>query len=142
MSEPDITAKYKQMLAYVQSNMGSDWTQNSQLDKMGHSLLSTYQGSFPYDVAPELQNEQSCIINLDKSGNKGIHWMALYKEDGTVYGYDSFGRRMNKLMPLEQHVTNDTKDKEQKDSQNNCGQRAIAWLRCVEKYGIENALNI
>ena len=55
--------------------------------------------------------------------------------------YDSFGRPSDKLIGLGNTVDADY-DVEQKEIEQNCGQRCLAWLMCIHHYGIDKALLI
>lgn len=146
MSEAEATAIYTQVLdAITATQIGSGWTMNDQLDKLGKQILTGYKGSFPHDVAPKLKAGECSIVNQDVMGGKGIHWLALINVDGKLYGYDSFGRNMNKLINYRKPIVNDSKDQEQDlggKLEENCGQRCLSWLYVAQNYGIENAMQI
>jgi len=52
------------------------------------------------------------------NGPPGEHWIACYNN----YTYDSFGRDASQ-------------DAEQEESEDDCGQRCIAWLMLCKRYG-------
>lgn len=102
-------------------------------------------GSFPHDRLPPLKENEKAIINTDASGSPGEHWMAVTQAGGKLYGYDSFGRRIDTLVPAmapAQSVSNDTADKEQADAEQNCGARCLAWLYAVDRLGLQKAMLI
>jgi hypothetical protein len=115
---------------------------NPTIDTIGQHMLKGYVGSFPYDKLPQLGDDEKAIINTDKSGQPGEHWMAVCRVRGKTYGYDSYGRSINKLIPIERTVTNDTRDKEQSIAETNCGARSLAWLLTVQTLGIESAMKV
>ena len=79
------------------------------------------------------------IFNLDKRNQPGSHWCAVVKDKRHYIIYDSFGR----TIPLKQknNIMTD-KDAEQDITEQNCGQRCIAWLVVVAVKGINTALTI
>lgn len=85
-------------------------------------------------------------MNKSKSNEGGEHWVSVWQENGKVYCFDSFGRSINKILPIfnknsKGHVIyND--DKIQKDSEEDCGQRCITFLIIASKHGIKNAIKI
>lgn len=133
---------YNRVLKNIESVTGTTDTTNHTLDKIGRRILLNYRGSFPYDQLPTLEDGESAIINQDKAGEPGSHWMAVFMANNKLYGYDSFGRSINKLVPIGEDIENDTEDKEQADEQTNCGARCLAFIYCVENCGLENALKI
>lgn len=86
------------------------------------------------------------ILNKSLSGGKGEHWVAIWQENGDHYCFDSFGRSIDRIMPVFDRnagggvIYND--DVIQKDSQEDCGQRCIAFLILANKFGIANAIKI
>jgi hypothetical protein len=131
-------------LKKVEKEMGHNTTtDNLEIDAYCFKNIKNYVGTYPFDLAPILKNGQSCIINLDSSEGPGEHWMSLIKNKSKLYGYDSFGRKINKLIKLKfRPIINDTKDKEQDliKTETNCGQRSISWLICFKKYGLQSLL--
>ena len=124
----------RQTLKHMERLIGhKHTTYDSELRKIGKKLFGTkFKGVFPSDALPVLRNGQCAIMNVDGSKEPGSHWMSLHKHNGKLYGYDSFGRNMNKLVSkFDRVIINDTKDKEQGDSESNCGQRCVAWICMV-----------
>ena len=108
-----------------------------------------FHGVYPSDQIPRLKPNQCCILNLDRTGEPGSHWIALYRSArGTQsFVYDSFGRRGVTLIPKLKwtspgRVIDSDRDPEQLWSENNCGARCIAWLSVVYDQGIHMALTI
>ena len=54
---------------------------------------SFFQRSFfLLDTLPRKQNHKECgIVNFDKSGGSGTHWVAWYKNGKTKIYFDSYG---------------------------------------------------
>jgi hypothetical protein len=135
-----IEQEYLNFLRRAVAEVGNGNTMNSKLDAYGKKHLVTYTGAYPYDAMPKLKHGQSCIVNQDKRGNPGIHWFAVCNDHGRLYGYDSFGRKMDKY--IKRNVISDTEDREQLSKEENCGARCLAFLHCYEKYGIDHAMRI
>ena len=135
-----VEQEYLAYLRRVESALGTGNTMNDKLDDYGFNNLKAFRGSYPYNVMPELKNGQSCLVNQDRAGQPGVHWFAVCKSRGKLYGYDSFGRKMDNY--IHKKVINDTIDREQLVKQNNCGQRSLAFIHVFEKHGIKKALQI
>lgn len=122
-------------------------TWNGELDKVGKSLLKDdYLGAFPADVIPENIGEGKCLIcNTHTTKQDGEHWTAVmnHPEKGLI-GFDSFGRKMNDLIP---HLNGYGKiqdadlDVDQNDADTHCGQLCLSWL-CLAKYNVDHAMMI
>jgi hypothetical protein len=121
---------YNSLVSLLSSVLGHKTTNNRQLGRVGRQLFgSEFLGVFPRDKIPVFPKGKSyCIINTDTSNGAGIHWTGLACVDRRVYGYDSYGRDINKLLKVKGVVNSDMKDREQKILDKNCGQRVIAWL--------------
>lgn len=122
---------------------GDKTTYLGQLEGAGKKLLGVkFKGVFPSDKIPILNDlVPYCILNLDRSGEPGSHWIALAKmENGNTLFYDSFGRDGSKLIPNVQYsgngrIINAERDSEQKVSETNCGARCLSFLCIMEQYG-------
>ena len=131
-------SSYSGYLAEIEKSMGSGMTYNDTLEKKGKSLFGPlFLGVYPKDKIPGLISRQSCIFNLDTSGQKGSHWCAMYKQGSRRYVYDSFGRQV-----LGSGTSYTDPDAEQTDAEKNCGQRCIAWLLTVYLNGLSEALKV
>lgn len=136
---------YKDKLREIEKMMNKkDITYLGELDSVGRKLFRTkFRGVFASDKIPPLNNlTPYAILNLDKSGEPGTHWVAIAKSrhQDASYFYDSFGRRHTKLIPNLRVSGNgrikDTElDKEQKIRETNCGQRCLAFLAIFNEYG-------
>tara|TARA_R110000772_G_scaffold106125_2_gene207955 strand:+ start:2359 stop:2811 length:453 start_codon:yes stop_codon:yes gene_type:complete len=120
-----------------------------QLDNVCNELFGTkFMGTFPSDMLPVLDDERPyAIINVDKAGMSGSHWVALVKNKKTVYVYDSFGRPTKNLIPSvltsgNGKVRDADYDAEQNTNETDCGARCVAFLVFVERYGIKDAMKI
>lgn len=133
--------QYRWMLKYLTKKMGSDDTTNFQLNKVGKKLFgSKYLGTFPCDFEPKEKGYY--ILNLDNSILPGSHWVAVSTLHDRIQ-YDSFGRKFKNILPFNFKGGRDTElDPEQKVSENNCGQRSLAFLWVLDQFGPKIALTI
>ena len=54
--------------------------------------ISYFRGVFLFDTLPKKPNKKECgIVNFDKSGGSGTHWVAWYKNGKTKIYFDSYG---------------------------------------------------
>ena len=53
--------------------------------------ISYFRGVFLLDTLPRKPNNKECgIVNFDKSGGPGTHWVAWYKNGKTKIYFDSY----------------------------------------------------
>ena len=131
---------YDKVLSKVEKVIGNDSTSDVQLLNLCEKLFgSRFKGVFAYDDTFELKHGEMGIFNLDKRNQPGSHWCAVVKDKRHYIMYDSFGR----TIPLKQkNIIMTEEDVEQDISEQNCGQRSIAWLIVVAVKGIRVALTI
>ena len=48
-------------------------------------------GAFSKNNVPNLKNNESSIVNLANSFNKGTHWIAMKFIDNKLFYFDSYG---------------------------------------------------
>lgn len=127
--------------------VGKTTTTTDELDKAGRFLFGIeYKGTFPSDRLPDLNNiKRYAIVNLDKSNQKGSHWVALGWVKKKIYIYDSFGRDTKKIMPnifkdLKVPVIATDGDSEQKPAETWCGAMCLAWLLVLKRQGPKDML--
>ena len=54
--------------------------------------ISSFRGVFLLDTLPKKPNKKECgIVNFDKSGGPGTHWVAWYKNGKNKIYFDSYG---------------------------------------------------
>ena len=54
--------------------------------------IPSFRGVFLLDTLPKKPNNKECgIVNFDKSGGPGTHWVAWYKNSKTKIYFDSYG---------------------------------------------------
>ena len=76
------------------------------------------------------------IVNLDSKGQPGSHWVAVA---GRLL-YDSFGRKS--ILGESNGLQDVERDAEQRNAEDNCGQRCLAWLGVYRVLGPEIAYTI
>lgn len=104
---------------------------------------SRFKGVFPSDKVPNLKQSESAIVNLDDSSQPGSHWIAIVKHDGHLLVYDSFGRSSKRIAKfLGANVVDAEHDAEQRDAEENCGQRSLSFLKVYYTKGAQAALSI
>ena len=66
---------------------------NIELEEASRRLkIPSFRGGFLLDTLPKKPNKKECgIVNLDKSGGPGTHWVAWYKNGKTKIYFDSYG---------------------------------------------------
>ena len=94
-------------------------------------------GIYAWDTIPKMKNNQSCIVNLDKSTESGSHWISLYKYKNKIYMFDSFDRKISYFRKVDID-----KNMYQKNNQADCGQRSISFLALVEIIGLSDTLKL
>ena len=56
--------------------------------------ISSFRGVFLLDTLPKKPNKKKYgIVNFDKSGGPGTHWVAWYKNGKTKIYFDSYGKQ-------------------------------------------------
>jgi len=142
----EIEKIYNEYVKKIISIFGNKETTTTILNNIGYKLFKNkYKGTYASNQVPLLNNKQPyCIINVDKSNMQGSHWVAVAYKNKKVYVYDSFGRKTKSLIPhFRYKIYQDTEyDPEQNKSEDNCGQRCLAWLLIFDKYGPKKALQI
>ena len=131
--------------------IGDKSTFQDELEGVSKKLLGVkFKGVYASDRIPKLNDlSPYAILNLDKSDEPGSHWVSLVNipnsKDSILY--DSFGRNHKQIIPDLQfsgngRILNDTKDIEQKITQEDCGARSIAFLVFFDRYGAKKSLLI
>jgi len=141
-----IEMEYDRIVKIIVKKVGHNKsTFSDKLNKLGKELFGTnkFKGVYSYDKIPsknDFKINESCIFNLDPQTKPGSHWCALYfSKNKKFILYDSFGRNIQ--IPNKK-VIHTEKDAEQIPSEDNCGQRCLAWLFLLYKHGLKYALEI
>lgn len=132
--------------------LGNGMTTDAQLNKVGKKLFgSRWIGVFSSDVKPTVLMPKTSptglsmgIINVDGKYLPGSHWLGIIYDGSKWYIYDSFNRRSKKLIPkfikmLGYNYVDTNSKADQKNSEDNCGSRVMAFLLFVKRYGIHRA---
>ena len=66
---------------------------NFELEEASKKLkILCFRGVFLLDTLPKKPNNKECgIVNFDKSGGSGTHWVAWYKNGKNKIYFDSYG---------------------------------------------------
>lgn len=128
---------YQEFLADIEAIIGHKGeTLGPVLSDVGRSLFgSKFLGVFARNELPppQVTRHGFLICNLDDRGEVGSHWVALAHN----MLYDSFGRELDF-----QGYARSEDDSEQAISENNCGQRSLAWLCVYAALGRAAAMSI
>ena len=127
----------------VEPILGNKSTYLSNLNKLGQKILgSKFHGVYASDRIPKLtQSTPYAILNLDKTGEPGSHWVSVAKTGNNTFLYDSFARKSKIIIPSLFQSGNgkikniDISDVEQRITEENCGSRAISFLLLFDKWG-------
>lgn len=133
--------------------LGNGITFDDQLNKIGKELfgINKWYGVIPSDMFKNFQKHRSkyAVMNTDSSKELGTHWLAIAKlERNKFVVYDSFGRQLSRIITVKGWNPEGAKilvpdnDPEQKDHQEDCGQRCLAFLYLFDKYGIDCAMKL
>lgn len=145
--DPEILNQLEEQAG--QGNPKSVGLYNDEIDKiMDKYYKKGYKGSFALDEISKIpisSNDKKIgfVLNLDKSNQKGSHWVAIYidaKDDLSVDYYDSYAEEpspylMKELKKLIDKMRIDTylkfkinRIKQQSSSSSNCGYFSIGFL--------------
>ena len=146
LSEEQAEKVFNDNLEIAHDILGKSVTLTSQLDKAGKTFFKNrYIGTFPVDEIPKLPADRYMIVNNKTREHGGEHWVAVANEGGVLHVFDSFGRPTEDLIPslyAMGTVKDSDYDKDQKETQEDCGARCISWIMLFDEYGAENALLI
>jgi hypothetical protein len=134
---------YRHYLKIIKNDLGDTTTTNHQLNEYCTSVFgSKYRGCYSIDTIPKLKNGECCIFNLDKSNEKGSHWMGMYKDHKNNIIYDSFGRKSKNLKIPLKNIKDTDYDNEQGLQEKNCGARVCSFLSCCYTIPIKLVMTI
>lgn len=113
--------------------MGNGATSQTDLHDAGSRMFKNkWGGVFALDEPFKDVLPAYCIVNNLPRGTSGEHWVAVTSD----LQYDSFGRK-NILGAT--GISSTDQDVEQSVSENNCGQRCLAWLYVYDTMGSDAA---
>jgi hypothetical protein len=126
-----------------------DETDDKQLNKFGKKHFGDeFGGVFAENEKINFDDNKSYyIFNTDPTWKDGTHWMGVYvnHKNKVITILDTFNRQSSKLLPtlIIDARKNHFKCRKgashllQRDSQDTCGQRSLAWLLLIKKYGAD-----
>lgn len=133
----------------IEPKIGNTTTYADDLHKLGKILFGKqFIGVFASDKIPNnLKHKQSVILNVDKHGEPGSHWLGVVKHNDDLFVYDSFGRESKVLVKTllksgNGNVVDTDYDKEQTQNELNCGARSLSALVVYYLFGADFFLEI
>ncbi len=146
MNKQNITSMYNKLVSALTSFYNCNSKTNTELIQIAKSIFKPLRNNVmrnaDYDFS-KMSNHYS-IVNTDNGA--GVHWVGVYQERNNVYVFDTFGRKINILMPdfvkrartngFNVYNANKKYEREQKEEQNDCGLRCLAWLILTHSKGI------
>ncbi len=137
---------YLKELKIIEKQIGSGLTYGGELAKLGKKLFGNkFKGVYASNEVKDLKktNRGYFIYNLDKRDEPGSHWLGIVKTPKGIMIYDSFGRPSEQIIPsvftLGHKITDTQDDAEQLITEENCGSRAMSFLKVYDDYGPEIA---
>ena len=126
-------------------------TTDIELDKVGkHFFGKEWGGCHAEDDKVKLNPTQKYyIFNTDKKTGAGVHWVALYVDYPTktvyIYSIHFIVKFQNyyltglyvEIKSEHMNVKSGAHEKHQRDCQNDCGQRSMAYLLLIKKFGVK-----
>lgn len=136
---------YNRYLTIIKKDLkNGNTTSANQLLDLCTRLRLPITGIYACDEKHKTFKNNTCfIINTDRKGQAGIHWVAGINFKGHTYLYDSFGRS-NLIFPSlrNRKLIYTNPDKEQLEYQTDCGQRCIASLLVFYHHGLSEYLDL
>jgi len=125
--ESNFEKKFYHNLMLVHKLIGNKITTGSDLYRLGKKLIGDkFRGIFTRRDIPKLNEGESAILNVPSNE----HWISIFKKNGKLYEFDSFGRDMLGNGYTDFNTKDDNFD-EQKIWQSDCGQRSVALLMSI-----------
>jgi hypothetical protein len=156
MIETEIEKEFKKLKRKYIAKLGNKALDNTTIDIFCKSEFgSKYKGCYAQDALVTFKPGYY-VFNTDVSSGPGIHWIAIRITKTTAFVYDSFARNPSKLVPILvkrirsqklKIISSDRSDAEQRSTNRGklvviCGHACLAWLTCVQKFGIRSAIKI
>jgi hypothetical protein len=134
---------YNSYLQIIKRELKDDITTGEQLYQICRELRLPLTGIYASDEKQKHFRNNSCfIINTDRKGQAGIHWVAGVNYGGQTYLYNSFGRNIYFPSLKNRNITYTAPDKEQLEEQTDCGQRCISALLVFYHQGLDAYLSL
>lgn len=135
---------YNRYLRIIKRELKDNATTGEELYQIAHELRLPLTGIYASDEKQKHFRNNSCfIVNTDRKGRGGVHWVAGVNYNRNTYLYDSFGRNNLYFPSLKnRNITYTAPDREQLDIQTDCGQRCISALLVFYHHGLESYLSL
>ena len=135
---------YNRFLKIIKKELKDNATTGDQLYQLCRELRLPLTGVYASDEKQKHFRNNSCfIINTDRKGSPGVHWVAGVNYGGRTYLYDSFGRNdLNFSSLRKKKISYTAPDKEQLAEQTDCGQRCISALLVFYHNGLVDYLSL
>jgi len=136
--------EYNRYLTIIKRELGNNETRGDQLLALCTMLKLPITGVYASNEKHKSFKNNSCfIINTDRKGQSGTHWLAGINNNNKIYLYDSFGRDNLRFTSLQnKKIIYTNPDKEQREEQVDCGQRCISALLVYYKHGLDSYLSL
>jgi hypothetical protein len=156
MSETKIENIFKKYKRRYIAKLGNHPLDNTEIDLFCKAQFGKkYKGCYAQD-AQITYTPGFYVFNTDISSQPGEHWLGGYATKNTMYIFDTFARKPEKLVPILvkrlkkqslKIVSSDRSDTEQRATNRkelvvNCGHSCLSWLTCVQELGIRKAIQI
>jgi len=139
---------YKQYFNKIKREIIKKWgnhaLDNQEVHEIGKEYLGDkFKGVFPSDKVPFQPGYY--ILNVDKSGMPGSHWVGIIIKNKTMYVYDSYARKTNKLInhlydkakKLKYKIVDVNKKSDQHPKSEICGPISLGFLATYDKFGMK-----
>lgn len=134
---------YKKYLKVITDAIGNGITNDIQLLNLCNALSLPMTGIYESDRKHKSFKNGTCFIaNLDSIGEPGSHWIAGVNIGPATILYDSFGRSVKLKSLKKRRVLYTQPDKEQKNTESDCGARCIASLLVYYHNGLESYMSL
>lgn len=142
LTKQEAERKFKLYVGVMNRNIfkHSGITDSEELDRHGKDLFGKdWLGVFAADEAPagHIAQGKMYIINNKARSSGGEHWMGCFGTRNGNLLFDSFARSTE--FPTRIPGTRTEDDKDQLQSQEDCGQRTMAFLVVCVAYGPKSA---
>jgi hypothetical protein len=155
MNEKQIEKHFNKIVKKFHRELGhKGGTSNHELDRLGKKVFgkqwitTSTQMHLPIRKIRKMKRGYG-IFNTDSHG-EGIHWVAVCVNNDQFYIWDSFGRPSKEIVAdltarlknqRVRYQANDL-DRNQKNAEEDCGQRCMAFLECCKTLGVQKAMKI
>ena len=150
MNKQNITSMYNKLVSALTSFYNCNSKTNTELIQIAKSIFKPLGNNVMRNADYSFNNMDGKYSIVNTDNGVGEHWVSVYQERNNVFVFDTFGRKINILMPeFEKRAringyivynANKKYEREQKEEQNDCGLRCLAWLILTHSKGIKTVL--